>query len=123
MPWYDDFNNIMGIFGCSIFVDMKIIDMTAQLNFITSHFLIDQKDADQSISKQCIYGIYYTKREMEIIKWVIRGRTMAEIGTQLNLSNRTIQNYFETIKLKAGVKNKSAFIDLVMPYFYQSLVD
>jgi DNA-binding CsgD family transcriptional regulator len=48
---------------------------------------------------------------MDVIKYVMRGKTMREIGVILGLSRRTIESYFEKIKMKANVKTRSELFD------------
>lgn len=42
---------------------------------------------------------------------MLRGKSMKEIATILNLSVRTVESYFAIIKLKLGCSNKSQIIE------------
>jgi DNA-binding CsgD family transcriptional regulator len=51
-----------------------------------------------------------SKRQSEILRLVVRGMTMKEIGKILNLSPRTVGHYFETIKMKLNISTRSELI-------------
>lgn len=47
-----------------------------------------------------------SKREKECLKLFLNGQTAAETATQLNISRRTVESYFENIKDKLGCFSK-----------------
>jgi DNA-binding CsgD family transcriptional regulator len=49
-----------------------------------------------------------TKRQTEVLSWVARGKTNAEIGQIMSLRTRTIGKYLERIFPKLGVENRTA---------------
>jgi DNA-binding NarL/FixJ family response regulator len=49
-----------------------------------------------------------TERETEVLSWVARGKTNAEIGQILSLKTGTIGKYLERIFPKLGVENRTA---------------
>lgn len=49
----------------------------------------------------------YTKREIEILDWVLEGKTNWEIAQILECSHRTIKTHVERIFLKAGVNSRT----------------
>lgn len=49
-----------------------------------------------------------TKREAEVLHWVIQGKTNTEIGAILTLSPRTVQKHLEHIFKKLGVETRAA---------------
>jgi DNA-binding CsgD family transcriptional regulator len=51
-----------------------------------------------------------SKRQSEIVRLVVHGKTMKEIGKMLNLSPRTVGHYFETIKMKLNISTRSELI-------------
>lgn len=71
---------------------------------------------DQAITP--IAGISYTKEQLAIIHWIVREKTIRETAEILDLSPRTVENYFHAVKSKASVKSKSKFIEIVMPYYF-----
>lgn len=54
-----------------------------------------------------------SEREMEVLGWVARGKTNAEIGIILNISRRTVQKHLEHTYLKLGVENRMAAVAII----------
>jgi DNA-binding CsgD family transcriptional regulator len=55
-----------------------------------------------------------TQREIEVLSWVARGKTNAEIAKILNLKPGTIGKYLERIFPKLGVENRTAAASFVL---------
>jgi DNA-binding CsgD family transcriptional regulator len=51
-----------------------------------------------------------TAREYEILLWVSRGRTNAEIAAVLWISPGTVRKHLENIYAKLGVRNRTAAV-------------
>jgi len=51
-----------------------------------------------------------SKRQSEILKLVVQGKTIKEISKILNLSPRTVGHYFDTIKDKVNASSRSELI-------------
>lgn len=49
-----------------------------------------------------------TKRERDCLILLLDGKSIKETASQLGLSYRTVEHYFENIKAKAGVQSRSA---------------
>jgi len=56
------------------------------------------------------YKLELSKRERDIVRLVCFEKSSSEIGTQLNLSTRTIENYRYKIMRKTNSKNMAGFI-------------
>jgi DNA-binding CsgD family transcriptional regulator len=54
----------------------------------------------------CAIGL--SKREAEVLLWVARGKTNAEVGDILRVSHRTVAKHLERIYEKLGVENRTA---------------
>ncbi len=54
--------------------------------------------------------LYFTQREMDCIKLLLRGFRYTKIADELNLSYKTIYEYIENIKAKLACKTKQAFL-------------
>jgi DNA-binding CsgD family transcriptional regulator len=52
-----------------------------------------------------------SKQQQACVFLLMRGKTMKEIASILNLSVRTVESYFALIKLKLGCNNKSQIIE------------
>lgn len=83
--------------------------LTVQL--IPDHFrdehllLLNEKRRDSSWSALGEYGL--TPRESEVLAWVAKGKTNAEVGVILQLSGRTVQKHLEHIYQKLGVRSRT----------------
>jgi DNA-binding CsgD family transcriptional regulator len=55
-----------------------------------------------------------TQRQIEVLAWVARGKTNAEIGEILSLKTGTIGKYLERIFPKLGVENRTAAASFVL---------
>jgi DNA-binding CsgD family transcriptional regulator len=55
-----------------------------------------------------------TERQTEVLSWVARGKTNAEIGEILSLKTKTIGKYLERIFPKLGVENRTAAASFVL---------
>jgi DNA-binding CsgD family transcriptional regulator len=53
-----------------------------------------------------------SRRETEILGWIVHGKSNPEIAGILNLSVRTIHKHVEHIYLKLNVENRHAAISL-----------
>jgi DNA-binding CsgD family transcriptional regulator len=49
-----------------------------------------------------------TSREREVLLWLARGKSNAEIGTILGISSATVGKHLEHIYPKLGVENRTA---------------
>lgn len=58
-----------------------------------------------------------TPRQLGCLYYLVKGMTMKQIGTSLNLSPRTVEHYLDLIKEKLNCKNRFELIDkaLQMP--------
>ena len=65
---------------------------------------------------------YLTKREWEVLKYVVLGHSAKKIGRLLQISSRTVEGYVDKLKEKLGCKGrgeisfiaiKSGLIDLM----------
>jgi DNA-binding CsgD family transcriptional regulator len=59
-------------------------------------------------------GSALTERQTEVLSWVARGKTNAEIGKILSLKTKTIGKYLERIFPKLGVENRTAAASFVL---------
>lgn len=50
-------------------------------------------------------------RELEVLFYLVRGKTVSDISTILQISKRTIESYIENIKAKLACSNKQELIE------------
>ena len=67
--------------------------------------LLNEKRRDSSWSSLAECGL--TPRESEVLAWVAKGKTNAEVGAILKLSGRTVQKHLEHIYQKLGVETRT----------------
>ncbi len=77
---------------------------------------ISRKDKFNFLSKlgeknEFIQQVQLTKREIECLKYYIRGKSSQLIAPKLSISKRTVEHYLENIKNKFGCMNKSELFD------------
>ncbi len=49
-----------------------------------------------------------TRREADVLLWIVRGQSNAEIGASLRISPRTVKKHLEHVYRKLGVKTRLA---------------
>lgn len=93
----------------SLIVDRNGRQLTVQLipdQFRDEHLLLlNEKRGDASWSALAEYGL--TPRESEVLAWVAKGKTNAEVGAILEMSDRTVQKHLEHIYQKMGVETRT----------------
>jgi DNA-binding CsgD family transcriptional regulator len=126
LPWFFE-NTVIGVLGVTFKIDAgslgcfttSLAQLLATGLIGTSNISLPNKlNANAPLPGLPISGNYFSKREIEIIQYVVQGKTMRKIATKLYLSTRTIENYFSVIKAKVGAESKSHFIEIMMPHFY-----
>jgi DNA-binding CsgD family transcriptional regulator len=93
-PLYDKIGQVYGVISC--FTEMTAIHIQ-QYNDLQ----IQQHNA-------------LTKRESEIMKHLLNGKTSRKIAEILQISFRTVENYIAHIKIKMNVSSKSELIDKIL---------
>jgi DNA-binding CsgD family transcriptional regulator len=63
-----------------------------------------------SITKIKYKGVYFTRRELDCVKELIRGKTIKMIARTLDVSPRTIEHHLENIRSKACCNTKSELV-------------
>ena len=68
--------------------------------------LLEQQGFD--ITPATLASLGLSRRESEILSWVVHGKTNPEIGTILGISPRTVQKHLERVYSRLGVENRHA---------------
>ena len=58
--------------------------------------------------------VWFTDREWECLQLYFQGKSAKETGELLNISRRTVESYFASIKRKFKVHSKSDILDLII---------
>jgi DNA-binding CsgD family transcriptional regulator len=120
MPWYGCDNKVIGLFGFSILMGKQplaeSLTLIANLGFLSLH-------TQNSLLDSKINAIYLSKREAECLRLTARGCSAKQVAYQLGISQRTVEEYLNNIKLKFGVFSKSELIEKGFAYFKETLID
>lgn len=111
-PWYNDENNIIGVFGCSIVLGKH--SLAESLNTISQLGLLHPNNQAPILSYSKISQVYLSKREQECLRLTIKGYTAKRIARELGISNRTVEEYLNSIRIKTGSSSKLALIEMVL---------
>lgn len=87
-PLHDSAGNIVGITGCS----MNISD-NLQKEYT-------QETAQKQVQTRNSTSTKITPRELDVIQWLIKGKSASETATILNISEHTVQGHIDNIKQK-----------------------
>ena len=58
-------------------------------------------------------NVYFTKREVECMVWLMRGRTFRDVAKIIGVSHRTVEEYVNNMRRKLHCRNKVELIELV----------
>jgi DNA-binding CsgD family transcriptional regulator len=130
MPWYNNENKIMGVFGCTIVLGKQSIadsmETIAKFNFLnnSSLNLINIPHSPKMLLPGIsIADVYLSKQEVRCLQLLITGKTSKLIGQALQLSARTVEHYLANIKLKLGVKTKAQLIEKVIQEIWPDILN
>jgi DNA-binding NarL/FixJ family response regulator len=78
-------------------------------------WLIVMREADDAaLMDGLVHSFKLTAREAEVLYWVVKGKTNADIGDILGSSPRTVQKHLEHVFEKLGVETRTAAAALAM---------
>jgi len=78
-------------------------------------FAAKTKKTSNCLASSNNFGNYYlTKRETEVLKYIVMGCTSKQIGKLLGISFRTIETYIEILKVKFNCKRKGDIVRIIM---------
>ena len=101
MPWYSGDNKMIGIFGCSILLGQNpLAESLAQLSSLGLF---------QPIAQSGHFDL--SKREIDCLRLTIKGKPAKQVGYELGISQRTVEEYLDNIKRKLKVTSKAALIE------------
>jgi DNA-binding CsgD family transcriptional regulator len=107
VPWYNQQNEVIGIFGCSINLDEHYI--ADSLAGITKLGLLNSSVADFASKDR---DIKLTRSEINILHHLKNGNTAREIAAIRHTSPRTVEHHIEKIKLKLNVNTRSQLLKI-----------
>lgn len=91
-------------------VDDLLIAIRARLNRETQRSVRKPDSLQPPESPQDFLVLGLTRREADVLFWLIQGKGNSDIGTLLNLSSATVKKHLEHIFQKLGVENRTSAI-------------
>ena len=67
------------------------------------------------MSPELLADYNLTKREAEVLRWVARGKTNAEIARNLHISAFTVKNHMCRLFQKLDVSNRAQAVSKLVP--------
>lgn len=117
-PWYNDENKIIGTFGCSVVLGkhslseaLVLIKKLGLMNY-DSHAV-----SMKTINHHEINNIAISNREMDCLRYAIKGYTAKRTAQMLGVSHRTVEDYLNSAKMKLGAVSKAELIELAVDYY------
>lgn len=112
MPWYNNNNTLIGLFGCSILLGKHSVSgVLSQLHNMgllayTPNIAIPEKEVN--------HFQYLTEREKQCLEFMLDGKSAKEIARCIGISHRTVEQYTSEIKEKFGYKTKYELISNIL---------
>ena len=106
-PLYNETRDVIGTFGCGIILGRN--DLAASLTKLIDIGLLNINDGINL--KQKNNSVYLSRRELQCLRQSIRGKSARQVAIEIGISQRTVEEYLNNIKLKMGVKTKAEMID------------
>jgi DNA-binding CsgD family transcriptional regulator len=116
MPLRSKSGKIIGVFGISTLYDEKeveISDYPTPENAFENIVVLDPK----SYQSHIYLTSDLTKRQMECLRYIVKGMTAKEIAKIMFLSPRTIEHYIQAIKLKWNCHSRSKLVEKALDFF------
>lgn len=109
---YDAAGKMCGVAASAIILQKKIHQ--SLFNFLARYE--DKKILQHSTFelKESYPDYKLTRRESEVLFFLIRGRTLREIGANLFISTCTVESHLQSLKSKLDCKTKSDVIEKVI---------
>ncbi|MFI4919072.1 MAG: LuxR C-terminal-related transcriptional regulator [Legionellales bacterium] len=122
-PLYDDKNNIYGTFAYCLDLTHSMGEIIRLLSKVEMGSYAPNKIKQNSyIFSDTPLDITLTKRQMDCLFYLLRGKSIREIAAILNKSPRTVENYHEQLKIKFSCQTKSELIELTMNKGYLNIL-
>ncbi len=77
----------------------------------------ESENSQLSIDFCCAIGL--TKRESEVMFWVVQGLSNIEVATRLNCSGTTVKKHLENIYSKLNVQSRSMAVAIALNKYFQ----
>jgi DNA-binding CsgD family transcriptional regulator len=120
LPWYDNENGIIGVFGFGFSLDKhsiaNFLGNASQMGLIAPAKILSR--SEDVLSGSQIDEVYLSRRETEILQQIALGKSARVVGAILGISQRTVESHLENIKRKLNVYSKAELVDKAVHTFY-----
>jgi DNA-binding CsgD family transcriptional regulator len=113
LPWYEQ-EKVIGVFGMTLELNTRSPgEFAMNLTRIIATGLINSSQLStlQALPQATNDQVYLSKREMDILKLLVKNLTAKQIAERLFISKRTVENYLANIKLKFNCDSKFELIE------------
>jgi hypothetical protein len=109
-PLYDMQHQVVGVFGCSILLTNQPL-ATAIAEIVALGLLQPQSTGfeDQFLVKLKEKNIHLSPREIQVLTYLVRGKSARETGEIIHLSQRTIEFLFKYCEIQTPLQKKIGF--------------
>ena len=117
LPWYSHNHELLGIFGYAVLLNDRSFNEIA--NDITrfSKFLQHSRQLQILNTIRCSDAMqYFSPRETDVSRLLVRGKTARQISETLGLSSRTVETHLLNMKRKLNVDTKSQLLEKIMDW-------
>lgn len=115
MPWYDQADKIIGVFGFSYYSD-SYCGQSNHHDFAAVSNTFFESCQTSSPANACLQ--VFSNREVQLITHLMQGKTLKECSQHLGISKRTAEHYFNNMKQKVNVKTRSEFMNYLLSEGY-----
>ncbi len=107
--------------GKSTWVNITVIGLPKKNNPLTVHLLRNLRRGQPEAASQAVPARWQdgplaalTRRELEVLKLVAKGRSTAEMADRLYVSPYTVRNHVRSILTKLGVHSRTGALSLAL---------
>lgn len=117
LPWYSPTQELLGIFGYAVSLNNRSFKEIAEDVARFSEFLLSDKHLPMLKKIECNEEEqFFSPREVDVARLLVRGKTAREIAEILNLSSRTVEAHLNNMKRKLNVNKKSQLIEKIIDW-------
>lgn len=125
IPCYNSQDQMIGMMGCSIVPGRHAL--AGALDQLTQLGLLNQEKLHTTPAQSCSTRLdnnniktVFSPRERQCLELTIRGFSAKQIGQQLRISYRTVEEYLYNLRMKVGAHSKSELIQKTIDCFYRA---
>lgn len=119
-PFLSNMKEIIGVAGVSFELTRENFREIASF-FISNNFF--PRFNSNTENKDFKYGDFiFSRRQAEVIAYLLRGYSAGNIGKILNISKRTVETHIINVKNQLGCQKKTEIIDQAFKYGFIDLI-